>query len=144
MKKVLFLIPLLLLLPILVIGQSSAFLDSKCVDYACNIDKVKSALANKNFKDAIDYCRAAKASPNADKINIIIVSDHGMASISKDKLINLSDHLNKDWFDVNRKRYEKFVKEPFNNFVQLLCIQVENTFITNSKVTVNTQEPGLT
>jgi hypothetical protein len=70
MKKVLFLIPLMLLLPILVIGQSSAFLDTKCVDYACNIDKVKSALANKNFKEAIDYCRAAKASPNADNAEV--------------------------------------------------------------------------
>lgn len=46
------------------------------------------------------FIRKVKALPNASKINIIIVSDHGMASISKDKLINLSDHINKDWFDI--------------------------------------------
>jgi hypothetical protein len=70
MKKVSAIIPFLFLFPILVIGQSSAFLDSKCVDYSCNMDKVKSALANKNFKEAIDYCRAAKASPNADNAEV--------------------------------------------------------------------------
>jgi hypothetical protein len=70
MKKGFAILPFLLFLPILVIGQSSAFLDSKCVDYTCYIDKVKSALANKNFKDAIDYCRAAKASPNADNAEV--------------------------------------------------------------------------
>jgi alkaline phosphatase D len=41
-----------------------------------------------------------KTLPNASKINIIIVSDHGMASISKDKHVNLSNYINKDWFDV--------------------------------------------
>lgn len=46
------------------------------------------------------FMKKIKALPNASKINIIIVSDHGMASISKDKLINLSEHINKDWFDV--------------------------------------------
>ena len=38
--------------------------------------------------------------PHASKINILIVSDHGMASISPDKFISLSKHLDKDWFEV--------------------------------------------
>ncbi|RPH29564.1 MAG: alkaline phosphatase family protein [Bacteroidales bacterium] len=46
------------------------------------------------------FIKKIKALPIASKINIIVVSDHGMISISRDKLINLSDHLNKDWFDV--------------------------------------------
>lgn len=46
------------------------------------------------------YIKKIKVLPNASKINILIVSDHGMASISKDKLINLSDYVNKDWFDI--------------------------------------------
>lgn len=41
-----------------------------------------------------------KALPNASKINIIIVSDHGMAPITKEKSINLSNYLSKDSFDV--------------------------------------------
>ena len=36
--------------------------------------------------------------PIAKKINVIVLSDHGMAEISNDKYINLSNHLNKEWF----------------------------------------------
>lgn len=36
--------------------------------------------------------------PIADRLNVIIVSDHGMADISGDRYINLSEHLDKDWF----------------------------------------------
>lgn len=44
-----------------------------------------------------------------------------MTFFSKDFLqffIDLAPNNNKDWFDINRKRYENFVKEPFKNFVQ--------------------------
>lgn len=46
------------------------------------------------------FIRKVKALPNASKINIIIVSDHGMASISNDKFVNLSDYIDKEWFDI--------------------------------------------
>jgi len=46
------------------------------------------------------FISKVNALPYASKINIIIVSDHGMAPISRDKLINLSDYIDKDWFDV--------------------------------------------
>ena len=32
--------------------------------------------------------------------------------------IDLAPNNNKDWFDLNRKRYERSVKEPFRRFVQ--------------------------
>ncbi len=38
--------------------------------------------------------------PIANKINIIVLSDHGMADISSERYINLSEHLNKEWFSV--------------------------------------------
>ncbi len=34
-----------------------------------------------------------------------------------DFFIELAPNNNKDWFDLNRKRYEDFVKEPFKKFV---------------------------
>jgi uncharacterized protein (TIGR02453 family) len=34
-----------------------------------------------------------------------------------DFFIELAPNNNKDWFDLNRKRYENSVKEPFKNFV---------------------------
>lgn len=43
-----------------------------------------------------------------------------MAFFQKDFLdffIELAPNNNKDWFDFNRKRYEKSVKEPFKDFV---------------------------
>ena len=34
-----------------------------------------------------------------------------------DFFIELAPNNHKDWFDINRKRYENFVKEPFKDFV---------------------------
>lgn len=44
-----------------------------------------------------------------------------MTYFNKDFLqffIDLAPNNNKDWFDLNRKRYENSVKEPFRKFVQ--------------------------
>lgn len=46
-----------------------------------------------------------------------------MAFFTKDFLqffIELAPNNNKDWFDLNRKRYEQNIKNPFKHFVQLL------------------------
>ena len=46
-----------------------------------------------------------------------------MADFTKDYLdffIELAGNNNKDWFDINRKRYELSVKKPFQLFVQRL------------------------
>jgi len=37
--------------------------------------------------------------------------------------IELAANNHKDWFDLNRKRYEKSVKEPFKEFVQHLIVE---------------------
>jgi uncharacterized protein (TIGR02453 family) len=50
-----------------------------------------------------------------------------MAFFSPDFLqffIELAPNNNKDWFDINRKRYENVVKEPFKKFVQHLIDQL--------------------
>ncbi len=44
-----------------------------------------------------------------------------------DFFIELAPNNNKDWFDVNRKRYENFVKDPFNSFVQHLITEISKT-----------------
>lgn len=38
--------------------------------------------------------------------------------------IELAANNNKDWFDLNRKRYEQNVKKPFSNFVQHIIDQL--------------------
>lgn len=38
--------------------------------------------------------------------------------------IDLAPNNNKDWFDLNRKRYEQSVKEPFKKFVDHLIAEV--------------------
>jgi uncharacterized protein (TIGR02453 family) len=38
--------------------------------------------------------------------------------------IDLAPNNNKDWFDVNRKRYEASVKDPFRKFVQHLINEI--------------------
>lgn len=39
--------------------------------------------------------------------------------------IELAANNHKDWFDDNRKRYEKSVKNPFSNFVQDLILEIQ-------------------
>lgn len=53
-----------------------------------------------------------------------------MAFFSSDFLqffIELAGNNNKDWFDVNRKRYESTIKEPFKQFVQHLINKIAET-----------------
>jgi uncharacterized protein (TIGR02453 family) len=48
-----------------------------------------------------------------------------MAFFSTDYLyffIELAANNNKDWFDLNRKRYEQYIKKPFHDFVQHLIV----------------------
>ena len=37
----------------------------------------------------------------------------------------LSNNNNRDWFQTNKKRYEKSVKDPFNNFVSALLEELQ-------------------
>lgn len=37
--------------------------------------------------------------PIAGRINLIILSDHGMAQLSEEKVIRIDDEINADWFD---------------------------------------------
>lgn len=53
-----------------------------------------------------------------------------MAFFQKDFLhfiIELAPNNNKDWFDLNRKRYEQFVKDPFKKFVDHLIQKIAET-----------------
>lgn len=45
------------------------------------------------------FLKRVEALPYADQINVIVVSDHGMADISSEKYINLSEFIDKDWFE---------------------------------------------
>ncbi len=38
--------------------------------------------------------------PHADRINLIITSDHGMATISKDKVVSMKKYVKDEWIDV--------------------------------------------
>jgi uncharacterized protein (TIGR02453 family) len=52
-----------------------------------------------------------------------------MAFFSQDFLqffIELAGNNHKEWFDVNRKRYEKVVKEPFQLFIHDLLIKLSD------------------
>ncbi|MEN9442051.1 MAG: hypothetical protein RLZ33_2128 [Bacteroidota bacterium] len=41
--------------------------------------------------------------------------------------IELAPNNHKDWFDLNRKRYEKSVKEPFKDFVEHMIKEIAKT-----------------
>lgn len=49
----------------------------------------------------------------------------------------LAANNNKDWFDVNRKRYEKVVKEPFKNFITDL---IQEMAIRDPEITLEAKD----
>jgi WD40 repeat protein len=57
---------LLIYICLIVFCTPSVLKAQKCYDYACNISKAKAALIQKHFKEAIDYCKAAKVYPQAN------------------------------------------------------------------------------
>ncbi|MCD6598504.1 MAG: alkaline phosphatase family protein [Bacteroidales bacterium] len=46
------------------------------------------------------FMKKIKELPNSEEINIIVTSDHGMCETSSTRWINLSDYLNKEWFEI--------------------------------------------
>lgn len=46
------------------------------------------------------FMRKLSKLPHANNVNFMVVSDHGMANISSEKYINLSNYISKDLFDI--------------------------------------------
>ena len=72
--------------------------DSKGHKFGPDSDEIKStismldSLVGKLFNDL-------KTLPFSNKIDVIITSDHGMGNISKERRINLSDYIDKNWVE---------------------------------------------
>jgi hypothetical protein len=128
MKKVLFpMIILAVYFPTLLMSQTSGLIEVKCTDYSCNINKAQTALANKQYKDAIDYCRTAKSYPNANaseadamiyKILESIVAQKKIAEVEKqaalvaqkkgvDEELNASETIKKAKNDAEAASHKK-------------------------------------
>lgn len=58
--------------------------------------------------------------PIADKVNIMIVSDHGMADLSPEKYIRLADHINPDWIEIMTGGNPVFSIKPKEEFKEIL------------------------
>ncbi len=70
--------------------------------------------------------------PHAKQINIIVVSDHGMADISSDKYINLNDYIDKDWFEFITGGNPVFGLTPKEQFKEQALLALKS--IPNLKV----------
>jgi alkaline phosphatase D len=73
-----------------------------------------------------------KTLPIYDKVNFIVVSDHGMTNISSDKFINLSNYVNKDWFEFISGSNPVYLLQPKEEFRQLAYKELKK--IPNLKV----------
>lgn len=45
------------------------------------------------------FCEKIQQLPNADKINLIFIADHGMCPISPERVVNLKNYINEEWVD---------------------------------------------
>lgn len=57
----------------------------------------------------------------ADSLNVIILSDHGMTEISTDRVVNLSEHFDKDMFKYISGGNPVYTLQPYpENYAQIL------------------------
>ena len=67
--------------------------------------------------------------PIADKINVIVTSDHGMGNISEDRKVVIKNHLNMDWITEIQgynPNYNIQAKEGYIDSVYLELLEIEH------------------
>lgn len=78
---------LLMILSFGLIVTPSVLRAQKCYDYTCNMDKARTALGKKQFKEALAYCKAAKAYSNANAVEADALIDKVFEGIEAQKKI---------------------------------------------------------
>ncbi len=75
------------------------------------------------------FMKKVKELPNSEEINIIVTSDHGMCETSSTRWINLSDYLNKEWFDIiegGNPNYNFFAKTENHQIIKNALLKIPN------------------
>lgn len=75
------------------------------------------------------FCRKINTLPHASRINLVITSDHGMAVISEDKVVDLKEIVPGEWVEHvigGNPNYNILAKEGFVDSVYNLLLTVEN------------------
>lgn len=62
------------------------------------------------------FCRKINELPNADSINLVFLSDHGMGEITKEKSIALAEYLHDDWVESIRGGNPVIMLKPFEQY----------------------------
>ncbi len=62
------------------------------------------------------FCHKINQLPNADSINLVFLSDHGMGQITKDKSIALAEYLHEDWVESIRGGNPLVMLKPFEQY----------------------------
>jgi alkaline phosphatase D len=73
--------------------------------------------------------------PNADEINIIVTSDHGMGDINDDRIVRLEEHLKDYWFKEIQGYNPNFifqVKEDYLDSIQIAFESIEHVQVWES------------
>ncbi|MBE0639964.1 MAG: alkaline phosphatase family protein [Bacteroidales bacterium] len=75
------------------------------------------------------FCGKINTLPHADRMNLIFTSDHGMAAISEDKVIDLKEIIPADWLEEvvgGNPNYNILAKVGYADSVYNLLQSVEN------------------
>jgi predicted AlkP superfamily pyrophosphatase or phosphodiesterase len=90
--------------------------DGKGHHYGPDSPELNNTLVNLNGL-IDDFLTKLAALPNADEINVIITSDHGMSPVSPDKVTFLDDFVDKAWIDTTLGYSPITQIYPKDNFV---------------------------
>ncbi len=63
----------------------------------------------------------------SERMNLIVVSDHGMGPISSDRYVNLNDHLKEGWTDHVIGGNPVYLIDPADGFGDSVCISLNRT-----------------
>ena len=73
--------------------------------------------------------------PMADRVNIIVTSDHGMGTTGSDQWINLSEYLDREWFqniEGGNPNYNLQVKPEYHDTAWTCLQSIPNTRVWKS------------
>ncbi len=100
--------------------------DSKGHRYGPDSEEIKREVTYLDSLVGVFMAKVEKL-PIADKINIIVTSDHGMGNISDERKVILSQSVDMDWVDIIQGYNPNYIIKAKDGYIDSLYLQLKQT-----------------
>ncbi len=100
--------------------------DSKGHKYGPDSEEMKKEIVYLDSLVGVFMAKVEKL-PIADKINVIVTSDHGMGNISDERKVVLSQSVNMDWIEIIQGYNPAYIIKAKEGYIDSLYLQLKQT-----------------